>query len=73
MTSEFDRRLKNLTAKICSRSDREYTLEELCWEYWRRSQRGYMALANGDRTYLRVFIDSFKRRESDSSRAQGNR
>jgi hypothetical protein len=69
MKSQLHRRLKSLTATIGSRSNREYTLEELCWQYWRRSQRGFMALANGDCIYLRVFIDSFKRRESDSPRA----
>ena len=70
MKAQLHRRLKKLTATIGSRSNRGYTLEELCWEYWRRSQRGFMALANGDCTYLRVFIDSFKRRESGSLRAQ---
>jgi hypothetical protein len=64
MRSQFHRRLKKLTATIGSRSTREYTLEELCWEYWRRGQRSFMALANSDCTYLRVFIDSFQRKES---------
>ena len=73
MKSHIHRRLKNLTAAIGSRSNREYTLEELCLEYWRRDQRGFMALANGDCTYLRVFIDVFKHRESDRARARGNR
>jgi hypothetical protein len=66
MKSQLHRRLKNLTATIGSQSNRGYTLEGLCWECWRRGRRGYMALANGDCMYLRVFIDSFKRRESDS-------
>jgi hypothetical protein len=64
MKSQLQRRLKNLTATIGRRSNREYTLEELCWDYWRRSQRDFMALANGDCTYLRAFIDPFKRKES---------
>jgi len=51
MKSQLHRRLKRLTATIGSRSTREYTLEELCWEYWRRGQRDFMALANGDCSY----------------------
>ena len=59
---------------IGSRSNREYTLEELCWEYWRRGQRDFMALANGDCRYLCVFIDSFKRKESgEGNRDRGHR
>ena len=69
MKSQLHRRLKKLTATIGSRSNREYTLKELCWEYWRRGQRNFMALANGDCSYLRVFIDAFQRRES----GKGNR
>jgi hypothetical protein len=64
MKAQLHRRLKKLTATIGSRSKREYTLEELCWEYWRQRQRSFMALANGDCTYLRAFIDPFKRKES---------
>jgi hypothetical protein len=70
MSSQLHRRLKKLTATIGSRSNRAYTLDELCWEYWQRDQRGFMALANGDCTYLRVFIDLFKRKESDRARAE---
>jgi hypothetical protein len=74
MKSQFHRRLKNLTAIIGSRSNREYTLEELCWEYWRRGQRNFMALANGECTYLRAFIDPFKRKESgEGHRNRGHR
>src|SRR5258708_6165435 len=74
MKSQFQRRLKKLTATIGSRSKHEYTLEELCWEYWRRGQRDFMALANGDCTYLRVFVDSFKRKESgEGHRTRGHR
>jgi hypothetical protein len=74
MKSQLHRRLKKLTAMIGSRSNREYTLEELCWEYWRRGQRNFMALANGDCTYLRVFIDSFQRKESgEGHRNRGHR
>ena len=57
-----------------SRSNRAYTLEELCWEYWQQDQRGFMSQANGDCTYLRVFIDSFKRKESgEGNRDRGHR
>jgi hypothetical protein len=74
MKSQLHRRLKNLTAIIGRRSNREYTFEELCWEYWRRGQRDFMALASGDCTYLRVFIDTFKRKESgEGLRNQGHR
>jgi hypothetical protein len=74
MKSQLQRRLKKLTATIGSRSTREYTLEELCWEYWRRSQRSFMALANSDCTYLRALIDSFKGRESgEGNRTRGHR
>jgi hypothetical protein len=68
MKSQFHRRLKRLTATIGSRSTSEYTLEELAWEYWRRGQRDFMALANGDCSYLRVFIDSFQRKDSGEGR-----
>ena len=73
MKSHLHRRLKKLTATICSRSNRAYTLEELCWEYWQQDQRGFMSQANGDCTYLRVFIDSFKRRAKDPTGARGGR
>ena len=73
MKSQIHRRLKNLTATIGSRSNCAYTLEELCWEYWQRDQRGFMALAKGDCTYLRAFIDLFKRKESDRARTEGRR
>src|SRR5258706_14336467 len=74
MKAQLHRRLKRLTATIGSRSTREYTLEELCWEYWRRGQRGFMGLANGDCPYLRVFIDSFQRKErGEGHRNRGHR
>jgi hypothetical protein len=74
MKSQLHRRLKNLTAIIGNQSNRQYTLEELCWEYWRQRQRDFMALANGDCTYLRAFIDSFKRKESgEGNRDRGHR
>jgi hypothetical protein len=58
------RRLKNLTAMIGSKQNRAYTLEDLCWAYWRVNQRRFIALANGDCPYLRVFVDLFQRKET---------
>jgi hypothetical protein len=71
MKSHIHRRLKNLAAMIGSQHNRSYTLEDLCWEYWRRDKRGFLALANGDCGYLRVFVDLFQGKEGDRGRIQG--
>jgi hypothetical protein len=36
-------------------------LEELDRPLWRQDKRGFLALANGDCPYLRVFVTSFER------------
>jgi hypothetical protein len=73
MKAQIHRRLKKLTAMIGGRQDRAYTFEDLCWEYWRVNQRGFLALANGDCPNLRVFVDSFQRKESGRARDQEKR
>jgi hypothetical protein len=65
--SQIRRRLENLTAKIRPHGSREFTLEELCREYWRRDQRGFMALVSGDCPHVRVFLESFQ--SEDAGRA----
>jgi hypothetical protein len=65
MKSHIHQRLKTLTATIASRRSRSYTLEGLCWEYWQQDKRGFIALANGECPYLRVFVDSFRPKDGE--------
>jgi hypothetical protein len=67
IASQIRRRLENLTAKIRPHGIREFTLEELCRDYWRRDQRGFLALASGDCPHVRVFLESFQ--SEDARRA----
>src|ERR1035437_10792285 len=60
IASQIRRRLENLTAKIRPKGTREFTLEELCRDYWRRDQRGFLALVSGDCPHVRVFLESFQ-------------
>ncbi len=63
--SQLHKRLQNLSAKIRPNGNREFTLEELCREYWRRDKRGFLALAKRDCTSLHVFVDIFQREDAD--------
>jgi hypothetical protein len=64
-TSQIHKRLQNLTAKINPKGKREFTLEELCREYWRLDKRGFLALANREFKAFRVFVEIFQREDAD--------
>jgi hypothetical protein len=65
-TSQIHKRLQKLSAKIRPNGIREFTLEELCREYWRLNKRAFLALANRDCKSLRAFVDIFQREEAES-------
>jgi hypothetical protein len=68
----WDRRLDRLTAKIRPNGRREYTLEELCREYWRQDKRGFVAFTQQSFTGLRVFAEMFQHEdEARAARARG--
>ena len=67
-TSQINKRLQILSAKIRPNGNREFTLEELCRQYWRSDKRGFLDLANRDCTILRVFISMFEREDAVSAR-----
>ena len=47
--TKLEIRLKRLAATLCRSSDRRsFTLEELCWRYWRVDRRGFLALSKGE-------------------------
>jgi hypothetical protein len=63
--SQIHRRLENLTAKIRPNGRREFTLEELCREYWRLDKRGFLALMKRDCQGLGVFAAMFEREDAE--------
>jgi hypothetical protein len=63
--SQIHKRLQNLSAKIRPNRNREFTLEELCREYWRRNKRAFVALAKRDCTILRGFVEMFQRADDE--------
>jgi hypothetical protein len=65
------RRIEKLTAKIGTTRKGGLTFEELCRKLWRQNQRGFLALAEGDCPFLRVFVSSFRR--EDAERGVGSR
>ena len=64
-TSQINKRLQNLSAKIRPNGKREFTLEELCREYWRLNKRGFLAHTNRDGKGLRGFVDIFQREDAE--------
>jgi hypothetical protein len=68
--SQMKKRLQILSAKIRPNGNREFTLEELCRQYWRSDQRGFRALANRDGTILGVFLSMFEREDAESALRQ---
>ena len=64
-TSQIHKRLQKLSAKIRPNGIREFTLEELCREYWRLNKRAFQALANRDYPGLSVFVDIFEREDAE--------
>jgi hypothetical protein len=68
-TSQIHKRLQKLSAKIRPNGIREFTLEELCREYWRLNKRGFLALTNRDGKCLRAFVDIFQREDAERVRS----
>jgi hypothetical protein len=64
-TAQIHKRLQILSAKIRPNGNREFTLEELCRQYWRSDKRAFRALANRDGTILGVFISMFEREDTE--------
>jgi hypothetical protein len=66
-TAQIHKRLQILSAKIRPNGNRQFTLEELCRQYWRSDQRGFRALANRDGTILGVFLSMFEREDAENA------
>jgi len=75
-TLQIQKRLQKLSAKIRPNGIREFTLEELCREYWRLNRRGFLALTNRDWKGLSGFVDIFQREDDErvlrASRGRGS-
>ena len=63
--SQIHRRLEKLTAKIRPSGRREFTLEELCREYWRLDKRGFLAFMKRDCQGLGMFAAMFEREDAE--------
>jgi hypothetical protein len=58
--SQIRKRVEKLAARICLSGSRPHTFEDLCRLMWRHDKRGFLALANGDCPYLRIFVTSLE-------------
>jgi hypothetical protein len=58
------KRIEKLAAKLCPTSDRSFTVEEICRLWWRRDKAPFLAMADGDCRFLRVFVTSFEREDA---------
>jgi hypothetical protein len=63
--SQIRKRVEKLAARISLSGSRQHTFEELCRLMWRQDKRGFLALANGDCSFLRVFVTSFERDDAE--------
>jgi hypothetical protein len=63
--SQIRKRVEKLAARISLSGSRQHTFEDLCRLMWRQDKRGFLALANGDCPFLRVFVASFERDDAE--------
>jgi len=68
-TRQIHRRLEKLSARIRPNQNRSFTLEELCWEYWRLDRSGFRALVSRFPEFS-VFLSIFEREDAER---QGSR
>jgi len=68
--SPIQRRLERLAAKIRPNGRREFTLEELCREWWRLDQRGFLRYLKTNVTGVGVFADMFQREDAERAARQ---
>jgi hypothetical protein len=59
------KRLERLAARIRPQGRREFTLEELCRNYWRLNKRGFLALVKQGVPGMHLFADIFEREDAE--------
>jgi hypothetical protein len=71
-TSLIHKRLESLAVKFHPRAIREFTLEELCRQYWQLDKKAFQALAK-ECTSFQFFVSMFQREDADNLIRAGRR